>query len=162
MHIDGTSKHGNKYVALGVTTPEGTYSLGYTSVATEDTSTLVDISIQMLEEVSDVYCEGASAQETFTHLLSNLSAVMSDRTATMKSYGRSMEKERQELLQTDEGLQLLHCNAHFLLGLSSELKKLLLAADATRTEPPVGFTRAGEPLAFRFVFFLCVCVCFFL
>ncbi|KAK7095511.1 hypothetical protein V1264_006907 [Littorina saxatilis] len=158
LHIDGTSRSGNKYISQSVNTPEGTLSLGYTPLAREDTSSLLEVTIQMLEEVSDLSASGEEAQEKFLQLLSGLSTVMSDRAAVMKSYGRALEEERRLLLDTEDGMNFLHCNAHFLLGLASEIKKTLAEEDKTRPEIPPGFRRAGECLVYRFIRLACDCL----
>lgn len=128
LHIDGTSRNGVKYVCQQVTTSEGTLSLGFTPVATEDTSTLVDVTIQMLEEISDIY-SGEDAQQMFVQMLVSLTSIMSDRAAVMKSFARSLQVERRLLLQTDEGLEFLHCNAHYLLGLGVACKNVLTSQE---------------------------------
>ncbi|KAL8599848.1 hypothetical protein ACOMHN_038421 [Nucella lapillus] len=124
LHTDGTTRNGFKYVCHQITTTGGSLSLGFAPVATEDTTTLVELTIQILEEISDLYPE-AEAQQNFVQMLHGLSGIMTDRASVMKSFGRSLEEERRVLLQTDEGLNFLHCNAHFLLGLGAECKKVL-------------------------------------
>lgn len=59
----------------------------------------------------------------FLELLQRLSALMSDRASVMKAYGRQLNLTRQDLLQSDDSLAFLHCNAHFLLGLASAVNK---------------------------------------
>ena len=149
LHVDGTSRGGQKYIAQAVTTTTGTYSLGFTSVATEDTTTLVEVTLQMLEELSGLHTEH-EAQQNFLDMLSRLSAVMTDRASVMKSFTQCLQRERQVLLQTEEGLDFLHCNAHFLLGLSSEVRKVLLEEDEARRENQAGYSRASECLAYRY------------
>ena len=63
-----------KNVAQAVTT-KGTHSLGFTSVATEDTTTLVEVTLQLLEELSGLHTEH-EAQQNFLDMLSRLSVVM--------------------------------------------------------------------------------------
>ncbi|KAK7103600.1 uncharacterized protein [Littorina saxatilis] len=157
LHVDGTSRSGNKYISQSVNTPDGTYSLGYTPVAREDTTTLVEVSMQVLEELSDLYAY-EETQQNFVRMLSGLSSIMSDRAAVMKSYAKQLEEERRVLLQTEDGLNFLHCNAHFLLGLASEIKKMLLDEDKTRPEAPPGFCKAGECLAYRYTRMACDCL----
>ena len=98
----------------------------YVTVATEDTTstTLVDICINLLEELSLPPREDDS-HETFLQMLHQLSGLVSDRCSTMKSFDRAMQEEKKTLLQTEENIQLDHCNAHFLLGLSAECEKIL-------------------------------------
>ena len=124
LHTDGTSRCGKKYVSQQMNVPGKTLSSGFVPVSTENTTTLVDITINLLHELSDLYSE-EQAQETFTSLLKGMSAVMSDRAAVMKSFGRALDEERRGMLQTDDELHFLYCNAHFLLGLSTACEKVL-------------------------------------
>ena len=53
------------------------------------------------------------------------SALMSDRAPVMKACDRNLDAVRKDLLQTDENLAFLHCNApFFLLGLISGISKV--------------------------------------
>ena len=90
----------------------------------QNTTTLLDVTMTLLEELSDIYSE-EEAQENFCRMLQQLSGVMSDRASVMKSFNKALDEERKMLLQSEEGLQFLHCNAHFLLGLSTESEKIL-------------------------------------
>lgn len=80
--------------------------------------------MNLLEELSELY-PPQETQANFISMLKSLSACMTDRASNMKSFAKELEKERQSLLQTEEELQFLHCNAHFLLGLATEAKKAL-------------------------------------
>jgi len=124
LHTDGTSDSGKKYVSQQVTVDGQSLSTGYVPVATEDTTTLVDISMKLLEELSLLHGEKES-HETFLQMLHQLSGLMSDRCNTMKSFDKSIFSRRKLMLQTDEDIQFLHCNAHFLLGLSAQCKNIL-------------------------------------
>ena len=155
LHVDGTSRGGKTYIGQQATTASGSLSMGFVPVATEDTSTLVDVSIQMLEELSELHPGGRDFN--FYHILLGLSGVMTDRAAVMKSFGRKFEEERKELLQTDEGLEFLHCNAHFLLGLGAESRKALAADEKEKGEPlgrdsqPGFFSYNSDCSAYRLV-----------
>ena len=113
LHTDGTSKNGKKYVGQQVTTESGSLSGGFVPVAREDTTTLVELTIGLLEELSKLYPAG-EAEQNFANMLQGMSAVMSDRAPAMKSFGKQLNNERKLLLQTDKDLDFLHCNAHFL------------------------------------------------
>jgi hypothetical protein len=78
LHTDGTSDSGKKYVSQQVTVDGQSLSTGYVPVATEDTTTLVDISMKLLEELSLLHGEKES-HETFLQMLHQLSGLMSDR-----------------------------------------------------------------------------------
>ena len=56
---------------------------------------------------------------------------------------------RAQMLQTEEGLDFLHCNAFFLLGVASDIKPILNVEDRDRTDPPSGLKRPAEPFAVR-------------
>ena len=43
----------------------------------------------------------------------------------MKSFDNSFNQQRQQTLRTNENMEFLHCNAHFLLGLSTASEKVL-------------------------------------
>ena len=127
MHSDGTSRDHKKYIGCQATLSTGrTLSMGYTTVCTENTDTLLDVAIAVLRELADVYEGGDSIDQNFKELLRKLSGMMSDRASVNKSFNKAIEKKRQEILEDDSlQLQFLYCSAHFLLGLSSESEKVL-------------------------------------
>ena len=53
---------------------------------TENTTTLVAVTINLLHELLDLLCPEDQTQETFRRLLRGMSAVMSDRASVMKSW----------------------------------------------------------------------------
>ena len=132
LHTDGTSRCGKKFVSQQMNVPGKALATGFIPVSTENTTTLVDITMNLLHELSDLYSE-EQAQETFLQLLKGMSAVMSDRAAVMKSFGHALNEERRGMLQTEDELHFLYCNAHFLLGLSSACEK-----DLKKTEKDSG------------------------
>ena len=67
-------------------------STGFTSVGTENTITLVDVTINLLHELSDL-CPEDQTQETFRGLLRGMSAVLSDCASVMKSFGGLLDEE---------------------------------------------------------------------
>ena len=54
LHTDGTSRSHKKYVGQQITTQHGSMSLGFNPAATEDTQTLMSITVNMLKELIDV------------------------------------------------------------------------------------------------------------
>lgn len=94
MHLDGTSRGGKKFIGTQVTLVTGeTLSLGYTSLPTEDAATLLDVTIRLLEEMTDIYIStDAEKDEIFTVLLSKITSTMTDRTTTMKSFDKKLEE----------------------------------------------------------------------
>ena len=98
-----------------------TFSLGFTTVATEDSSTLLDVTVQWLQEIKDIYGADKSEEERdqiFQSLLSKLTSVMTDRAAVIKGFDQKLKTFLHSELGHNARLHFLHCNAHFLLGLS--------------------------------------------
>ena len=107
-----------------------TLSLGFTSVATENVDTLLDITVQLLRELTDVYCtDDADNEETFKALLSKMTAFMRVRAAVMKSYNSKIKEFTESERGQDVSLHFLHCNAHFLLGLSRSCETAMKHAE---------------------------------
>ena len=59
---------------------------------------------------------------------------MTDRAACMKLYDKHLEQFLQSQLGEHVKLNFLHCNAHFLLGLSSECEKSLVSFESSLIE----------------------------
>ena len=94
----------------------------------EDSKTLVDITVNLFyENASVMTLPEDETNEVVKEIYSNLASTMTDRTATMKTFGRQFAEKKNEILETDTGLEFLFCNAHFLLGLSSAAEKTLVA-----------------------------------
>ena len=132
LHTDATSRVGNKYVGQQVTTDSGqNLSCGYTVVATENADCLVSLATDLLEELAVIYeDDDTKRQEKFMEFLQKLSGLMSDRAAVMKCFNERLSTLRKDLLQTDEDLDFLYCNAHVLLGFSSAVVKVLRDMDS--------------------------------
>lgn len=120
LHMDGTSRSGEKFVGHQITLDSGeTLSLGFTLLATEYAATLLDITVQLLEEITDIFSSDSSEREAvFSSLLSKLTSTMTDRAAVMKSFDVKLKSFIESKLGQEATMLFLHCNAHFLLGLS--------------------------------------------
>ena len=140
IHTDGTTKCGKKVVGQQVTTDDGTsYACGFSIVSAENTTTLMDVTTNLLQELTETCGEdGDAADRLFKTLLAKLAATMSDRAAVNKSFNAELNAMRKATLGTDEDIEFLHCNAHFLLGLANSSAKTLKMHFAT----PVGREKA--------------------
>ncbi|RUS77902.1 hypothetical protein EGW08_014333 [Elysia chlorotica] len=119
LYLDGTSRDKQKIVGHQVTLENGdTLSLGYTDVATEDAATLLDVTISILRELGEIYAPG-DQESVFKEILSKLKGTRTDRASVMKKFCRDLDSSCKSTLGNDEQLVFLHCNAHFLLGISS-------------------------------------------
>ena len=121
LHTDGTSRSQKKFVSQQFTLDNKvTITLGHRTVAAEDAVTLLDITIKQLEEMSDLYADATDQDKDtiYKSLLTKLTSLMSDRAAVMKKFNRDFHAFVQTQLGQDIAVHFLHCNAHFLLGLS--------------------------------------------
>ena len=96
LHTDGTSRNGKKIVGHQISLDSGeTLSLCFTTVATEDSSTLLDVTVQLSQEIKDIFGADNSEEERdkiFQSLLSKLKSVVTDRAAVMKSFDQKLKK----------------------------------------------------------------------
>ena len=129
LHCDGTTKNGKKYVAMQANLQnKKILSLGFDYVAQENAETLLTLTldkVQQLAELGDL----PDCGEAQKRILTNLISTMTDRAAVMKSYSRLLNDHRIESLNTDVQLNYLHCNAHFLLALSTAAEKGVAEAE---------------------------------
>lgn len=122
LHIDGTTRDHQKYVGQQVTTATESLCCGFEEVAAEDAKTLVDVTIGLLQECVEMY-DDENKDQHFMTALRNLSGLMSDRASVNKAMKRDINDLRKATLGTEEDLEFLFCNAHFLLGLGKLLRK---------------------------------------
>ncbi|KAL8589985.1 hypothetical protein ACOMHN_007010 [Nucella lapillus] len=138
LHTDGTSRGAHKIVGQQITLDSGaTLYLGLNTVATEDSETLLEVTIQMLQELSDVYAAEETndrKEEVFNALLTKLTSCMSDRAAVMKLFSTKLSDFLQSTLGQEVTLHFLKCNAHFLLGLSRSCETSLKTLEEEMTE----------------------------
>lgn len=120
LHADGTTKKQKKYVGLQVTLDnKQTLSLGFNAVAHETARTILDLTLDRIQELSVLNSEEDSENEK--------RKIMQNLVGLMKSAGRLLNEHRAvQLPDTTVQLECLHCNAHFLLALSSAAEKALV------------------------------------
>ena len=147
LHVDGTSRDKKRFVGQQVTTAEGSLSCGFTTVSSENARTLVDTTLDLLGELADVYSP-AEREHHFRRILQNLAGVMSDRAAVMKKFKVDLQEAIQATLGTQESIEFLYCNAHFLLGLSNNANNTLQSIQQDRGELRIG--RDEQPIFHRF------------
>lgn len=128
LHLDGTSRDHKKILGHQMTFDSGqNLTVGFMPIAVEDSETLLEAAIGILQEraelTEDVSTEGT--EDNFKNLLSKLCTTMSDRASVNKKFNRLLNDYKTETLGTESDINFLFCNAHFLLGLSSEAEKVL-------------------------------------
>ncbi|GFR61946.1 hypothetical protein ElyMa_000117500 [Elysia marginata] len=125
LHLDGTSRHQRKYVGHQITLDNGkVLSLGFVDVPCEDAATLLDVTVAVLTELGDIY-DPENRDKVFQEILGKMHSTMTDRASAMKKFASSLESIKKEKLGEESELHFLHCNAHFLLGLSSSSESAL-------------------------------------
>ncbi|CAC5359998.1 unnamed protein product [Mytilus coruscus] len=133
---DGTGREGKKIIDLGVHTKTGTLSLGYKSVAREDSDTVAQTIKDSLNEFADLQ------SISINKLLLQITAMMSDRSSVMKKTNEIIDEWRKLKLTEDlnendiSKLNFFYCSAHVLLGFHNEITKLL--KELAKQTPPIG------------------------
>ena len=138
LHTDGTSRDHNTIVGQQITHDNGvSMSLGFRQVASENASTLLDITMELLKELGDVYCtlnEEQEKEDIFKKLLKKMNSLMSDRAAVMKNFNEKLKAFIQSELGEEITMHFLYCNAHYLLGLSRACELCLKGLEKVTTE----------------------------
>ena len=102
-------------------------------VAKEDSGTYLNVAMNVLQEIAEVGSDDEGTREQLMRkILGNLTATMTDRAASMKKFGQILQEKKREILQTDEELDFLFCNAHCLLGFADICEKKLKHYEAER------------------------------
>ena len=126
LHGDGTSRDTKKIIGQQVTLDNGkSLPAGFSPVAVEDISTLLENVISMMDELSYVYDE-ANREAIYKTMIDKMFATMSDRSSVNKKFNEDLNKHRNDISNSSSGLTYLYCNAHFLLGLSHKCESVLL------------------------------------
>lgn len=131
LHGDGTSRDSKKILGQQVTLDNGqSLSAGFSPVAGENSSTLLDNVISMMDELSYIYDE-ENCVDVCKTMISKMFATMSDRSSVNKKFNEELRKHKQDIAKPDStgsnnnDLTYLYCNAHFLLGLSHKCESTL-------------------------------------
>ena len=123
LHCDGTNRSREKFVGQQITLGDNTtLSLGFQLTAREDAQSLFDLTLHILDELHYLDFD-ARGKEQLKDMLGNMVGIMTDRANVMKSFQDAVEAKKKEILQSEEGITRLYCNAHFLLGLSAAAPK---------------------------------------
>jgi len=93
--------------------------------------------LNLLQELSEVYSD-EEREQNFLRILGNLSGVMSDWARVTKKYKVELNDVIKTTLGTQENIQFLYCNVHFLLGLGSTSDKTLKGVQAELKEDRIG------------------------
>ncbi|GFS13008.1 hypothetical protein ElyMa_003126000 [Elysia marginata] len=132
LHSDGTSRDGKKIVGTQLSLSDGsTLYLGFVPVATEDASTLLDITLFMFRRLANCFSELTSAdtETLLRELLSKIKCTMTDRAAVMKLFASNFEDFLNSDLGINTQVHFLHCNAHFLLAVGTACNNALSAIE---------------------------------
>ena len=126
MLTDGTSKRTKKFVGFQVTLEnQQTLCLGFDPVANETAQTVLDIALSKLDEFAMLTSTEDTEAEKKKNL-QNLVGLTTDRANTMKCVGKLLQQHITATLQQEVQVEFLHCNAHFLLGISTGAEKALV------------------------------------
>jgi hypothetical protein len=93
----------------------------FVPVDREDSDTLCDITVNLLNELTELVVSDEEREE----VVRNLTSLMTDRAITMKAFGQKLQEKKHAILENEDSLEFLFCNAHFLLGMSAACEKSL-------------------------------------
>jgi len=107
LHTDGTTKYGEHYGAVEISTNESTYSIGMRSMFSGSAQNTLDILQEILTDIDDV---GTSLGRSpaLGKVLANVKNTMSDRHVVQKSFNELLENYRADILTCSSGE--LGCN----------------------------------------------------
>ena len=166
---DGTSRDKKHYLERHVILNDKTeMSLGFTEIAVDDSVTLLEKTLEVLEDLSDSLCKTSTEdvesnqkekQEQFLEFLKKMKCTMSDRSSVNKSFNQRLSEYKQELLNgEDASTHFLFCNAHFLLGLVAATENALKFSEnqmgklgRDRDEKFDSFSNSSETSTFRLI-----------
>lgn len=151
--MDGTSRDMRKIVGQQITLDTGeTLSLGFTPVASEDAATLLEMTVHQLQEMGDLYCDATddNKEQVFKALLQKLTSFMTDRAAVMKKFDADFLQFIRTQVGQETVVHFLHCNAHYLLGLSRSTDLALQAAEKAARETTGVALGRDQQAKFRF------------
>ena len=134
LHSDGTTKFGEKYGGLQITTPQSCYTLCLSTMKAGGASDFKELLVNSLSDISAT-CEavGTSGTNVSNRLLASIKNTMSDRHIVEKKFNELLESYREEILPdvvegwndlTPEQQQSItrvnnfFCGLHFLVGLA--------------------------------------------
>ena len=168
---DGTSRDKKHYLERHVILNDKTeMSLGFTEIAVDDSVTLLEKTLEVLENLSDSLCKTSTEdvesnqkekQEQFLEFLKKMKCTMSDRSSVNKSFIQRLSEYKQELLNgEDASTHFLFCKAHFLLGLVAATENALKFSEnqmgklgRDRDEKFDSFSNSSETSTFRLIRF---------
>lgn len=131
FHSDGTSRDQKHVLGRQVNLASGKQlSLGYQALCVEDSATLLDNVIAMIDELSGIYAVGEEQDQVSRSILEKMFGVMSDRCSVNKLFNKQLNQYKKSILGDEYDTHFLFCNAHFLLGLSTACEKKLKEIEA--------------------------------
>ena len=102
---DGTSRQKRHYMEHHLILDSGgTLSIGFTEVPDDKADTLLKKSLDLIDELCEIYREAqekAQKDEVFKEILSKMMCLMSDRAANIKLYNKKMLEHKREVLGTE-------------------------------------------------------------
>ena len=136
LHSDGTSREKKKFVGQQIALDNGrTLSLGFVEVAPEDAQTLLEVTSNVLMELSELVGEEETRGELLKSMLRKVCTTMSNRAAIMKSFNEKFDEMRREIVGGEIQTNFIYCNAHCLLGLSGACEEGVKEVESNMEQP---------------------------
>ena len=128
LHGNCTTRDHRIYLGHQFNIDGNLFSGGFSGLAVEDSSSLLDNAIAIMQELADID-EQNNKEELYKTFLTKMCATMSDRSSVEKLFHKKLNDYREQQV-TEAELHFLYCNAHFLLGLSDMSEKALKELEA--------------------------------
>ena len=95
---DGTSREKRHFIERHIVLSNGkVMSLGFIEVVSDNADTLLEKTVELFKELSEVYSEDVEEREkVFKEILCKMKCVMSDRAAVMKLFDRKLEEFKKQ------------------------------------------------------------------
>ncbi|GFN87124.1 hypothetical protein PoB_001363000 [Plakobranchus ocellatus] len=129
LATDGTSRQKKHFIERHIILDDGTaMSVGFTEVASDDAQTLLEKTIDMFNDLCEVYTTSnkiTDSDQLLKEIVVKMKSLMSDRASVMKLFDKRIAEFKNDLLGEETSTHFLFCNAHFLLGLSKATEDAL-------------------------------------
>ena len=152
IHSDGTTKFGEHYGAVEVSTKSGTYTVGIRNMFSVSAQNTLDVFKEILEDIDEIN-RSLGRDSALAKIVASIKNTMSDRHVVEKNFNELLENYRSEVLPIAiedwatlsevEKVQMqrmnnFFCGLHFITGLADSAEAVLKQWESTVVDPNAG------------------------
>ena len=152
IHSDGTTKFGEHYGAVEVSTKSGTYTVGIRNMFSGSAQNTLDVFKEILEDIDEIN-RSLGRDSALAKIVASIKNTMSDRHVVEKNFNELLENYRSEVLPIAiedwatlsevEKVQMqrmnnFFCGLHFITGLADSAEAVLKQWESTVVDPNAG------------------------